>query len=124
VFAIVIKANLDQFNIINKNEKLLSSIPKNSTILSSFNQQYDILFVRPDLKIIPSCEIGLPSRSIHDEYIAFFKSGAFRALASKTGVAYLVEAQDMYLDPRECRYLQFMDNYNKIRVWKILGSPN
>jgi hypothetical protein len=123
LFAFVIITNFDQMKIVNETEKLLSNIPRNSTILSSFNQQYNILFVRPDLKIIPSCDISWPSRAIRDEYIAFFKLGSFRALASKTAATYLIEAQDMYLDPRESPYLQFVDNYNKIKVWKILDSP-
>ena len=88
LFAFVIKTNIDQLKDVNETEKLLSNIPQNSTILSSFNQQYNILFVRPDLKIIPSCDIGLPSHAIRDEYIDFFKSGHSRTLASKTSASY------------------------------------
>jgi len=124
LFAFVIKSNFDQLGIINETEKLLSDIPQNSTILSSFNQQYKILFVRPDLKIIPSSEIGMPSHAISDEYIAFFKLGQFKNLASKTSASYLIEAKEDYLDPREGRFLEFVGNNNKITIWKILDSPN
>ena len=124
LFAFVIKTNFDQLGIINETEKLLSIIPQNSTILSSFNQQYKILFVRPDLKIIPSCEIGMPSHAIRDEYIDFFKLGQFKNLASKTSASYLIEAKEDYLDPRESRFLQFVGNNNKMKIWKILDSPN
>ena len=124
LFAFVIKTNFDQLRIINETEKLLSNIPQNSTILSSFNQQYKILFVRPDLKIIPSSEIGLPSHAIRDEYIDFFKSGQFKNLASKTSASYLIEAKEVYLDPREGQFLQFVGNNNKMTIWKILDSPN
>jgi hypothetical protein len=124
LFVFVIITNFDQLMVVNETEKLLFNIPQNSTVLSSFNQQYNILFVRPDLKIIPSSEIGMPSHAIRDEYIAFFKSGSFRALASKTEATYLVEAQDIYLEPRESPYLRFLNNYNNIKVWKILDFPD
>jgi hypothetical protein len=124
VFAFMLKINFDQLKAINETEELLSNIPRNSTILSSFNQQYDILFVRPDLKIIPSSEIGMPSHSIRDEYILFFKSGQFKNLASKTSASYLIEANEIYLDPRESQFLQFLGNYNKMKIWKILDTPN
>jgi hypothetical protein len=122
LFAFVIKTNLDQLRIINENEKLLSIIPENSTILSSFNQQYHILFVRPDLKIIPSCEIGLLSHAIRAEYIDFSKLGQFKNLASKTSASYLIEAKEIYLDPRESRFLQFASNNTQMQIWKILDS--
>jgi hypothetical protein len=124
VFAFMLKINFDQLKAINETEEFLSNIPQNSTILSSFNQQYNILFVRPDLKIIPSSEIGMPSYTIRDEYIAFFKFGQFKNLASKTSASYLIEAKDNYIDPREGRFLQFVGNYNKMTIWKILDSPN
>jgi hypothetical protein len=124
LFAFVIKINVDQLTVINETEELLSIIPQDSAILSTFNQQYIILFVRPDLKIIPSCEIGGPSHEIRDEYIAFFKLGQFKNLASKTSASYLIEAKEDYLDPRESRFLQFVGNYNKMKIWKILESPN
>jgi hypothetical protein len=120
VFTFMIKINCDQLKTINETEKLLSTIPANSTILSSFNQQYDILFVRPDLKIIPSCDISWPNHAIRDEYIDFFKSGLFKNLASKTSASYLVEAKEIYLDPRESRFLQFVGNNKKMKIWKIL----
>jgi hypothetical protein len=124
LIAVVIKTNIDQFRVINETEKLLSNIPQSSTILSSFNQQYKILFVRPDLKIIPSSEIGMPIQAIRDEYIAFFKLGQFKNLASKTSASYLIEAKEDYLDPQESRFLQFVGKYNKMTIWKILDSPN
>ena len=124
LFAFVIKTNFDQLGIINETEKLLSNVPQNSAILSSFNQQYHILFVRPDFKIIPSSEIGMPSHIIRDEYIAFFKLGQFKNLASKTSASYLIEANEIYLDPRESQFLQFVGNNNKMTIWKILDSPN
>jgi hypothetical protein len=111
---------LDQLEKVNENEKFLSSIPKGQTILSSFNLQYRILFVRPDLKIIPSCDITWPSPQIRDEYIEFFKSGKFKGLASSTSARYLIEANEMYLDPRESKYLEFVDKQDKLTIWKIL----
>jgi hypothetical protein len=114
------KINLDQLEAVNKTEIFLYSIPRGQTILSSFNQQYRILFVRPDLKVIPSCDITWPSPQIRDEYIEFFKSGKFKSLASKTSARYLIEANEMYLDPSESKYLEFVDKQDKLTIWKII----
>jgi hypothetical protein len=120
----LVKINIDQLKNVNETEKFLSIIPKNSTILCSFNQQYNILFVRPDLKIIPSSEVGMPSPKIRNEYIDFFKLGLFRSLASKTSANYLIEARDMYLNPTDTRHLELIGNQDKLSIWKILSSPN
>jgi hypothetical protein len=120
----VIKINFDQLKIVNDIEKFLSIIPENSTILSSFNQQYQVLFVRPDLKIIPSSEIGMPSPKIRNEYIDFFKLGSFRNLASKTSAGYMIEAKDMYLNPIETQHLELIGSHDKLSIWKILDSQN
>ena len=66
----------------------------------------------------------MPSHIIRDEYIAFFKLGQFKNLASKTSASYLIEANEIYLDPRESQFLQFVGNNNKMTIWKILDSPN
>jgi hypothetical protein len=115
---------MDQLKTVNETEKFLSIIPRNSIILSSFNQQYNILFVRPDLKIIPSSEVGMPSHEIRNEYIDFFKKGLFRNLASRTSASYLIEAKDMYLNPTDSRHLELIGRHDKLSIWKILGSPN
>ncbi len=120
LFLFVIKINMDQLKSVNNNEKLFSPIPKNSIVLSSFNQQYNILFVRPDLKIIPSSEIGMPSPIIRNEYINFFKMGIFRNLASNTSASYLIEAKDIYLNPSNSRYLELVGKNNELSIWKIV----
>jgi hypothetical protein len=120
----LVKTNIEQLKIINETENFLSVIPRNSTILSSFNQQYHILFVRPDLKIIPSSEIGMPSPEIRDEYINFFKLGSFRNLASKASAGYLIEAKDMYLNPIETQHLELIGSHDRLSIWKILDSQN
>ncbi len=122
LIGIGVKANVDQLQKIRETAELLSVIPERSIILSSFNQQYTILFVRPDLKIIPSSEAGLPAKAIREAYVAFFKEGAMRELAQRTGAAFLIEGKDIYLDPGEGRGLAPVAGNGRMRVWRILPA--
>ncbi len=89
-------------------------------MLTSFNQQYRIHFVRPDLKTIPSCNISYPSPSILNEYRDFIKNGRFKELASLTSASHIVGAGDIHLDPAESRYLETVVNNDTPKIWKIL----
>lgn len=100
-------------------EAALSVIPRGATVLTSFNQQYRVLFLRPDLSVIPSSEIGFPSPRIREEYAAFFRRGAFRRLAEKTGAGFLIEANDMRLDPQDASRLLFAAGFSGLNVWAI-----
>jgi hypothetical protein len=120
VIIFTLKTNYDQFETLRETEKLLAVIPNSQTILSSFNQQYQILFLRPDLKVIPSSEIGMPSSQIIAEYINFFKLGRFKDLSDKTGATYLIEGKDIYIDPRESKHLELIGGHKKLKIWKIL----
>jgi hypothetical protein len=112
--------NLKQARSAADDESRLASIPKNATVLTSFNQQYRIHFVRPDLKTIPSCDISWPSPSIFNEYRDFIKNGRFIELASLTSASHIVGAGDIHLDPAEGRYLETVVNNDTLKVWKIL----
>jgi hypothetical protein len=120
VIIFTLKTNYDQFETLRETEKLLAVIPNSQTILISFNQQYQILFLRPDLKVIPSSEIGMPSSQIIAEYINFFKLGRFKDLSDKTGATYLIEGKDIYIDPRESKHLELIGGHKKLKIWKIL----
>ncbi len=119
LIGIGVKANIDQFVQIKKTAELLEAIPRNSVVLSSFNQQYRILFARPDLRVIPSSEAGLPAKSIRKEYVSFFKDGSFKDLVRRTSAAFLIEGKDMYLDPNDCAYLQPISMSAGMRMWEI-----
>ena len=123
LIGIGVKANLDQLGTIRETAELLAGVPENAVVISSFNRQYLLLFVRPDLKIIPSSEAGLPAASIRNEYVAFFKEGTFGALARRTSAAFLIEGKDMYLDPGESRQLEQVAKNGGMRVWRILHRP-
>jgi hypothetical protein len=97
----------------------LSSLPEGETALTSFNQQYRTLFLRPDLRLIPSPEIGFPCAAIQAAYVDFFKAGRFLKLAEQTGARFLIEAQDIYLDPAESRTLRLRGSAEKFHVWEI-----
>jgi hypothetical protein len=112
--------NLKQARSAADDESRLASIPKHATVLTSFNQQYRIHFVRSDLRTIPSCDISLPSPAILNEYRDFIKNGRFMDLATLTSASHIVGAGDIHLDPAESRYLETVVNNDGLKVWKIL----
>ncbi len=120
LIGIGVKANLDKIATLQETAELLAAVPENSIVLSSFNRQYLLLFLRPDLRIIPSSEAGLPAGSIRNEYVAFFKEGAFKELSRRTSAAFLIEGKDMYLDPGEGRFLEPLARKGEVRLWRIL----
>lgn len=119
LLGIGLKANIDQFGKLRETAELLSVVPESAVVLSSFNRQYQILFARPDLRVIPSSEAGLPAKSIRKEYVSFFKDGSFRELARRTSAEFLIEGKDMYLDPGDCLQLEPIAMGKSFRIWRI-----
>ena len=79
----------------------MDPIPEGSLILTSFNLQYQTLYTRPDLRIIPSCEMGFSKEKISKEYVQFFNSGFITPLSHKVGVEYFLENKDIYINPKQ-----------------------
>jgi len=84
----------------------LSALPHGARVLTEFNLQYQMLFVRPDLELVPSCEIGVPSASVREPYVAYFARGRVCELARAVGAQYFVEARGKYLDPTDVACLR------------------
>jgi hypothetical protein len=102
-------------------QSLLEPVPRGALVLSQFNLQYLTLFVRPDLRLVPSSELGLPAAGIRDEYRAFFNRGEACPLAARIGAAFLLEGRAEYLDPRSaCLVLAAEQEHT--RLWQIIGS--
>ena len=57
--------NRDYYKKFKEFAQVLEPVPQGSIILLPFNQQYKTLFLRPDLHLIPSCEIGFPKAEIY-----------------------------------------------------------
>lgn len=116
---LIVNINLKQLQDLINLDKTLQGIPLKTTLLTTFNQQYQLLFVRPDLRLIPSCEIAFFNDQIKQEYKNFFADGQFYRLAKKLNVKYLIEAQDMYIDPNDARNLKLLSENSKLKVWRI-----
>jgi hypothetical protein len=97
----------------------LKDVPESTLIISSFPLQYKTLLVRPDLRIIPSCELGFSSPEIREEYEAYFNEGLVVPLMEKTGVQYLIENRDVEIDPQEGNRLERVADNDQVRVWKL-----
>ena len=119
VFALLVHQSYENFTTFKKFRDDLSIIPTGSLVLSDFNLQYKILYLRPDLCVIPSCEMGFPARGIKKEYIEFMNKGKVAALARKTGAEFFLENRHMYVDPEDGKFLKLMGKSDKLRVWKI-----
>jgi hypothetical protein len=123
VSILVIQLNHKEFSSLREFQADLSVIPTGSTLLTHFDLQYKILYVRPDLRIIPSCEIGFPKDSIRKEYVDFLNEGEFLSLARKTNARFLLERKNMYINPKNGGSLRLVRKSNDLRIWKVLHSP-
>jgi hypothetical protein len=119
IFAVFLHQNCDKIRSLERFKADISLIPAGALVLTDFNLQYKILYVRPDLRIIPSCEIGFPRANIRNEYIDFHKEGKIAALAGKTGAEFLVEYRHMYIDPRDGGALKLMKKGDNVNLWRI-----
>lgn len=68
----------------------LETVPAGSLVLADFNLQYRLLFARPDLRVVPSCELGFASDAILPAYRAYFNEGDPCALAHAVGAGWFV----------------------------------
>jgi hypothetical protein len=120
VAIIVIQSNRQELISLRRFQSGLSVIPAAATVLTYFNLQYKVLYVRPDLRIIPSCEIGFPEDRIRKEYQDFLNQGEVVHLARKTKAEFFLENKRMYIDPEDGKFLKLAKKTNDLRIWKVL----
>ncbi|MFC1881148.1 hypothetical protein ACFL2S_06590 [Thermodesulfobacteriota bacterium] len=125
IFVIVLAIHLNAKQIANLEEfqDVLAPIPVGSLVLTSFNLQYQTLYLRPDLRLIPSCEMGFAKKNVAEEYAQYFNEGSVSPLSKKTGAKYFLEGKDIFIDPREGRFLKLLKKSGNFRLWKILTQP-
>jgi hypothetical protein len=58
------------------------------------------------------------------EYLDFLNRGLFSPLSRKTGAKYLLESNDVFINPQDGKFLKLMKKNGRIRVWKILNPGN
>jgi hypothetical protein len=120
IFIILIHTNIKQVLFLKGFRNDLEPVPQGSLVLSSFNLQYKILYLRPDISIIPSCEINFAQQNIIKEYTDFFNKGFLVPLFRKTGAKYFLENSDMYINPQEGRFLKLLKQNKNFKLWKII----
>jgi hypothetical protein len=116
----VIQLNHKEFSSLRKFQADLSVIPTGSVVLTHFNLQYKILYVRPDLRIIPSCEMGFAKNCIRKEYLQFMNEGEVLPLARKTNARFLLEPKGMYINPQNGKSLRIVKKGKNLKIWKVL----
>lgn len=120
IFVLLIIVNFKQVASFKDFNAGLIPIPEKSLILTTFNLQYKTLFLRPDLRLIPSCELGFARPNVLKEYRDFFNEGLVTPLSRKTGAKYFLERGDMYINPQEGRALELVKKCGSLKLWKIL----
>ena len=125
LFVIVLAIHLNAKQIANLEEfqDVLTPIPERALVLTSFNLQYQTLYLRPDLRLIPSCEMGFAKKNVAEEYAQYFNEGSVSPLSKKTGAKYFLEGKDIFIDPQEGRFLKLLKKSGNFRLWKILTQP-
>jgi hypothetical protein len=97
----------------------LKSIPGGSLVLTEFNLQYMLLYLRPDLRLVPSCEVAFFDPAIKAEYVSYLQHGDVCGLARKIDADFFVEARQTYLDPRKTRCLQHVIGVKGMNIWRV-----
>ncbi len=119
ILGLLIYQGWDQFSSLNRFRTGLSVIPEGAMVLTEFGLQYKILYARPDLRVIPSCEIGAPAKAIKKEYVNFFNEGEVVNLARKTSVKYFIENRKKYINPPDGRALRLLKKNDELKIWEI-----
>jgi hypothetical protein len=124
VFVLVVQLNHKKFSSLQKFQAALSVIPTGSLVLSDYSLQFRTLFLRPDLRIIPSCELGGPTDSISKEYLSFLNKREALPLARKTDARFLlVQAQKgVYADAEDGEFMRLLIRSQDLAIWKFLDS--
>jgi hypothetical protein len=119
LFSQLIYGSYRQFHSLKDFSAALNLIPDRSVVLSGFNLQYKTILVRPDLKLIPSCEMGFPRNDLSKEYIDFLNQGIISPIARKTGAKYLLDNNNHYIDPGEGEKLKLLNKCEYFTLWEI-----
>jgi hypothetical protein len=122
ILAILIHINIRQVASLKEFRDGLMPIPEGSLVLASFSMQYKTLYLRPDLRVIPSCEIGFTKTSISKEYMSYFNEGLLVPVSKKTGANFFLESSDIYVNPQDSRFLKLLKKNSVLKVWKILDQ--
>lgn len=97
----------------------LDVVPPGSLVITDFNQQYELLYVRPDLSLIPSCEIGFPSDAIRGAYRRYLLEGQVCGLALAVGARYVIDRGAQYFDPADVGCLRSLRRTERRRIWAV-----
>jgi hypothetical protein len=117
---LLIYINSRQIDSLKEMRDGLRPIHEKSLVLSSFNLQYKTLFLRPDLRLIPSCEIGFATKTISREYKKFLNEGILGPILRKTGTKYFLDNKNTYISPKEGPFLTLLNETNSFKIWKVL----
>jgi hypothetical protein len=95
----------------------LDGVPRHELVLTDFNLQYQLLFVRPDLRLVPSPTMGTEPEDLQKEYEAFYR-GEVCALARRIGAGYLAE-NGMSLRPERTPCLTPLPGPRAFHLWRV-----
>jgi hypothetical protein len=119
LLGLMVIVNAKQVSKLKSFKEGLSPIPCNALVLSSFNLQYKALFLRPDIRLIPSCELGFANWYILEEYTAFFNDGMIVPIAKKTRARFFLDGRNMYIRPTEGDYVNKQIETEQYVLWSI-----
>lgn len=95
----------------------LDVVPRHELVLTDFNLQYQLLYVRPDLRLVPSPTMGTEPEDLQREYLAFYR-GEVCALARRIGAGYLAE-NGMSLRPERTPCLTPVPGPRAFHLWRV-----
>ena len=97
----------------------LAPVPRDALVLTEFDAQYELLLVRPDLRLVPSSELVFFAPAIRTEYLGFFNRGEVCPLARRIGATFFVERRGMYVDPQSASCLERVPSSAALNLWRV-----
>ena len=117
VLGLIVWVNALEYAALDGFRRELDAVPQHEIVLSEFNLQYQLLYARPDLRLVPSPEIGTEPEDMRREYQAFHR-GEVCALARRIGAGYFAES-GMPLRPEQTPCLTPLEGPHSIRLWRV-----
>lgn len=111
--------SLKELTSMERTASALEQVPEGSLVVTEFNLQYSLLLARPDLRLVPSCELGFPRAEIKEPYVGYVNDGRVCALATAVQATHFVEARRVYLDPLDTACLELVAEDPTLRIWRV-----
>jgi hypothetical protein len=117
LLGLVVWINALEYDALDSFRRELDVVPQREIVLTDFNLQYQLLYARPDLRLVPSPTMGTEPEDLKREFDAFYR-GAVCGLAHRIGVGYFAE-NGKSLRPERTPCLTPVPGARSFQLWRV-----